>query len=167
MQFGLLTGKFTSDTVFSSDDHRSFRFNREILHESINALEELKWPLCKQYGIIKTSLPLSYILSYDSVSTVIPHQNGSACYWQYCLIVQIKKGDVELITKAFDTQFATVVNKGKAGMRLMERVGGITISTVHKNNTCKFQSRLTWRQMLLWHSRFSCLSPPFQLFLQL
>jgi len=111
LQFGLLTGKFTSDTVFSSDDHRSFRFTREILQESIIALEELIWPLCEQYGINKTSLALSYILSFDSVSTVIPGiRTAQHAIDNTTGIVQLKKEDVELISKAFDTHFATVVN---------------------------------------------------------
>ncbi|MCW3093163.1 MAG: aldo/keto reductase [Ferruginibacter sp.] len=72
LQFGLLTGNITEQTAFNSDDHRSFRFNKEILTSSLAALEKLIWPLCQELGISKTSLALSYILSYDAISTVIP-----------------------------------------------------------------------------------------------
>lgn len=110
LQFGLLTGKFTSDSVFSSDDHRSFRFNKEILRESIIALEQLIWPLCEQYGINKTSLALSYILSYEAVSTVIPGiRTAQHSIDNTTDIIQLKKDDVEIINKAFDTHFAVVV----------------------------------------------------------
>ncbi len=111
LQFGLLTGKFTSDSVFSSDDHRSFRFNKEILRESIIALEQLIWPLCEQYGINKTSLALSYILSHEAVSTVIPGiRTAQHAIDNTSGIIQLKKEDLEIINKAFDTHFAEVVD---------------------------------------------------------
>jgi len=72
LQFGLLTGKFSLDANFAADDHRSFRFNKEILSGSLKILEDSIWPLCNKYNISKISLALSYILSYDAISTVIP-----------------------------------------------------------------------------------------------
>ncbi|MEP7109375.1 MAG: aldo/keto reductase [Ferruginibacter sp.] len=117
LQFGLLTGKFTGDSIFTADDHRSFRFNKEILTDSLTALEQLIWPLCQKYDINKTSLALSYILSYDAVSTVIPGiRTARHAIENTSGIKPLAKNDVELIEGAFQTHFAAVVN-------LMEQQG--------------------------------------------
>ncbi len=111
LQFGLLTGKFTGNEIFSPDDHRSFRFNKKILVDALAALEQLIWPLCQNYGISKTSLALSYILSYDAVSTVIPGiRTAQHAIDNTTGIIQLTKDDLALIEKAFITHFAAVVN---------------------------------------------------------
>ncbi|MEO5947971.1 MAG: aldo/keto reductase [Chitinophagaceae bacterium] len=71
LQFGLLTGKFDEGVSFPDNDHRKKRVTKEVI-EKMN--EELKpvWDLCKKYSCTKTQLALSYILSYEAVSTVIP-----------------------------------------------------------------------------------------------
>jgi aryl-alcohol dehydrogenase-like predicted oxidoreductase len=117
LQFGLLTGKFSVTANFSSDDHRSFRFNEDILKNAIKILEEKIWPLCNKYNINKTSLALSYILSYDTVSTVIPGIRTA----QHALdnttgIKKLVPEDVALIENIFSTDFTAVVN-------LMEKLG--------------------------------------------
>src|SRR6266480_3002507 len=71
LQFGLLTGKFDRGASFSANDHRKNRLTGQVIETTNNALEPV-WQLCKKYGINKTSLALSYVLSYDEVSTVIP-----------------------------------------------------------------------------------------------
>jgi aryl-alcohol dehydrogenase-like predicted oxidoreductase len=71
LQFGLLSGKFTLQSTFTSDDHRSFRLTPSILRESLHALEEL-WPLADRLKLSKTAFSLSYVTSYDEVSTTIP-----------------------------------------------------------------------------------------------
>lgn len=71
LQFGLLTGKFTKDSRFDVNDHRHFRLKPEILASSLDALEEV-WPLTEKYGISKTELSMSFILSFEAISTVIP-----------------------------------------------------------------------------------------------
>lgn len=117
LQFGLLTGKFSLDKNFTPDDHRSFRFNKEILNGSLSLLEDKIWPLCNKYNISKTSLALSYILSYQSVSTVIPGIRTA----QHAVdnskdLVQLAPEDVLLIENTFTTGFADIVN-------LMEKQG--------------------------------------------
>lgn len=72
LQFGLLTGKFSSQTTFEKDDHRSFRLSPEIIEKSLQLLSEKVWPIAQKEGLSKTSLALSYILSYPQISTVIP-----------------------------------------------------------------------------------------------
>jgi len=111
LQFGLLTGKFTRDAIFTPDDHRSFRFNKDILVDSLFALEKLIWPLCQKYGISKTSLALSYILSYEAVSTVIPGiRTPRHAIDNTTNIILLDKADLTLIEQAFDSQFAAVVD---------------------------------------------------------
>ena len=71
LQFGLLTGKFDKEVSFSANDHRKNRLTPEIISSSNNALQPV-WGLCEKYGVNKTQLALSYILSYPEVSTIIP-----------------------------------------------------------------------------------------------
>ena len=72
LQFGLLTGKFSSSASFENTDHRSFRLTEEILESSLNMLHKNVWPAGEKEGLSKTSLALSYILSFPEISTVIP-----------------------------------------------------------------------------------------------
>ena len=117
LQFGLLTGKFNSDKNFTADDHRSFRFNKEILNGSLKILEETIWPLCNKYNISKTALALSYILSYQAVSTVIPGiRTAQHAVDNTTDIVQLASEDVLLIEQAFKNGFAEIVD-------LMEKQG--------------------------------------------
>lgn len=71
LQFGLLTGKFDTNTKFAASDHRHNRLTPNVIDQSLKAIEPL-WELCNKYQITKTQLTLSYILSYSEVSTVIP-----------------------------------------------------------------------------------------------
>lgn len=72
LQFGLLTGKFSSQTSFAKDDHRSFRLTPEIIQKTTNLLEEKVWPVGMSDELNATQLALSYILSYSEISTIIP-----------------------------------------------------------------------------------------------
>ena len=71
LQFGLLTGKFSSSSAFPVNDHRHNRLTREVISNSNEALKPV-WELCKKYDVTKTQLALSYVLSYPGVSTIIP-----------------------------------------------------------------------------------------------
>lgn len=117
LQFGLLTGKFTLDANFANDDHRSFRFNKEILAGSLKILQEKIWPLCHQYNISKTSLALSYILSYNSVSTVIPGiRTAQHAIDNTTGIVKLSAADRTMVENVFTNHFVEIVN-------LMEKQG--------------------------------------------
>jgi aryl-alcohol dehydrogenase-like predicted oxidoreductase len=117
LQFGLLTGKFDYKSNFTTDDHRSFRFNKEILENALNILNEKIWPLCDKYKISKTALALSFILSYKNISTVIPGIRTP----QHVLdntsgIIELEQEDKAAIEMAFTTDFAKVT-------ALMEKQG--------------------------------------------
>lgn len=77
---GLLTGRYTKDTVFGKDDHRSYNRNGEVFDKGetfsgvdydlgLKAVEELK----KLFGT-EDLIPyaLRWILMHDAVSAVIP-----------------------------------------------------------------------------------------------
>lgn len=70
-QFGLLTGKMNTDSVFPTNDHRHKRLTKDIIGTTLHVLDPV-WQLCEKYNCDKTQLALSYILSYPEVSTVIP-----------------------------------------------------------------------------------------------
>ena len=78
---GLLSGKYTRDTAFAADDHRSFNRSGEAFdvgetfagvpfEVGLDAVEELR-PLVPE-GATLAQLALRWILMHDAVSTVIP-----------------------------------------------------------------------------------------------
>jgi len=78
---GLLTGKFTRDSTFASDDHRAFNRHGEEFDMGetfsgvdydlgLEVVEELR-PLVPP-GATLAQLALRWILTFDAVSTVIP-----------------------------------------------------------------------------------------------
>jgi aryl-alcohol dehydrogenase-like predicted oxidoreductase len=71
LQFGLLTGKFDKPIAFADNDHRKNRLTADVIDASNAALQPV-WELCEKYNCSRTQLSLSYLLSYDEVSTIIP-----------------------------------------------------------------------------------------------
>jgi aryl-alcohol dehydrogenase-like predicted oxidoreductase len=78
---GLLSGKYTRDTTFAADDHRSFNRHGEMFdvgetfagvpfEVGLDAVEELR-PLVPETATL-AQLALRWILMHDAVSTVIP-----------------------------------------------------------------------------------------------
>ncbi|MDH5381603.1 MAG: aldo/keto reductase [Cyclobacteriaceae bacterium] len=109
LQFGLLTGKFDENSTFEKDDHRSFRLTNEILTQSLRGLGEV-WPLTEKYGINKTSLALSHILSYPEVSTVIPGiKTPEQAIANTTDIIQLDKADLKMIEGLYEKRFDPVV----------------------------------------------------------
>jgi len=71
LQFGLLTGKFDKEFYFEKNDHRQKRITADIV-SAANAVLSPVWDLCEKYGCTKTQMAMSYVLSHDEVSVVIP-----------------------------------------------------------------------------------------------
>jgi aryl-alcohol dehydrogenase-like predicted oxidoreductase len=71
LQFGLLTGKFDHELSFSDTDHRKKRVTRELVEATNRELAPV-WDLCNKYNCTKAQLSMSYLLSFDEVSVVIP-----------------------------------------------------------------------------------------------
>ncbi|MBY0476939.1 MAG: aldo/keto reductase [Chitinophagaceae bacterium] len=99
LQFGLLTGKFDEQVSFSENDHRKNRLTKDVINETLLATEPV-WELCSKYNCTKTQLALSYILSYDEVSVIIP---GIRTPEQVKLntngLFELEKADQQLIEK--------------------------------------------------------------------
>jgi aryl-alcohol dehydrogenase-like predicted oxidoreductase len=110
LQFGLLTGKFLPTTTFEINDHRRNRLTPDVIQRTTEVLQPI-WALCEKYKCTKTNLALSYILSYDEVSTVIPgirtvqhvtdNTNG---------LIQLELKDVQLIESFGHTAFADLMH---------------------------------------------------------
>jgi len=104
LQFGLLTGKFDSNSSFEKSDHRSFRLTKEIISTSNKALEKI-WKLADEYNISKTTLSLSYILNYPEVSTIIPGiKTPLQAIENSRTFIQLKNVDMNLIRKIYDDE---------------------------------------------------------------
>jgi aryl-alcohol dehydrogenase-like predicted oxidoreductase len=71
LQFGLLTGKFTSETRFDAGDHRSMRLPPHLIEKG-NELVRLFSPVAQNLGVTLGSLALKFVLAHEGVSTVIP-----------------------------------------------------------------------------------------------
>lgn len=101
LHFGLLTGKYTSESEFPENDHRSFRLNKAILKELEPHLNFF-WKYCEVYEISKTELALSFPLSYPEVSTVIPGIKTPEQAAQNCgKIVRLNSEDILAIEDYF------------------------------------------------------------------
>jgi aryl-alcohol dehydrogenase-like predicted oxidoreductase len=117
LQFGLLTGKFADEEKFSKDDHRNFRLTKEIITKSNSILNRKVWGLCDKYNISKTSLALSFILSFDSVSTVIPGiRTPQHSVHNTTNIVRLDKHDLDYLSEIYNSDWKEVVD-------LMEKQG--------------------------------------------
>jgi aryl-alcohol dehydrogenase-like predicted oxidoreductase len=68
---GLLEGKFTLETTFDANDHRSFR-KREWLVDGLKKLEQLKF-LTEGRDATIGQMALRYCLAQRTVSTVLPN----------------------------------------------------------------------------------------------
>lgn len=97
LQFGMLTGKFDEECEFPENDHRKKRLTNIVIETANKALNPV-WDLCKKYEISKTQLALSYILSYQEVSTVIPGIRTAAHAQSNTLgLIQLEKEDILMI----------------------------------------------------------------------
>lgn len=109
LQFGLLTGKFDADSIFTANDHRRNRLTKDII---LNSNEMLKpvWELCKKYGVTKTQLALSYVLSYDEVATIIPGIRTEEHVKQNTTgLIKLKVDDIQMIEELGKTGFVSLM----------------------------------------------------------
>jgi len=67
---GFLTGKFKKGHAFAADDHRS-RMTRDEIDAQIENVERLR-PIAERRGQTMAQLALSWILSHEQVSVIIP-----------------------------------------------------------------------------------------------
>ena len=67
---GFLTGKFKKGHTFAADDHRS-GMSREEIDSRVETVERLR-PIAERRGQTMAQLALSWILSHEEVSVIIP-----------------------------------------------------------------------------------------------
>jgi len=109
LQFGLLTGKFTKETTFGANDHRSFRLTPELMRMSLDSLEYI-WEIVDRYKVPKTVFAISYVMNYPGVSTAIAGIKSEAQAEENLKeIIEISKEDIALIEDYFETTFSKVV----------------------------------------------------------
>lgn len=109
LQFGLLTGKFDDELSFPENDHRKNRLTKEVVQKSNEALRPA-WQLCQKYGITKTQLALSYILSYPEVSTVIPGiRTAAQAASNTTGIIKLDEADIAFIEHLGSTDFVPIL----------------------------------------------------------
>ncbi len=110
LQFGLLTGKYSRETRFPSDDHRSMRLRPEVLSPALDGLEEL-WPLAEKYKVSKTELSISFAASFAQVSSVIPGiRTPEQAEADTAGIVQLSAEDMEFIRDLYRRRLSVVVD---------------------------------------------------------
>lgn len=111
LQFGLLTGKFDQGVSFPDNDHRKNRLTPHIIDSANTVLKPL-WDLCEKYGVNKTQLALSYILSYKEVSTIIPGIRTAAHAEQNTNgLVRLAKEDQAIIEQLGATDFMPLMQQ--------------------------------------------------------
>lgn len=111
LQFGLLTGKFSKEKKFEQNDHRYFRLPPEFLSELLESLDDV-WKIQEKYKINKTSFALSFVLSVDGISTVIPGiKTPEQAELNTNDIIKIDKEDISIIHKMFESRFNKLVDK--------------------------------------------------------
>ena len=111
LQFGLLTGRFDRKTRFDKDDHRATRLNPEVLELAEEYLLPL-WDLAAKYETTPGNLALSFILSFQQVSTVIPgirneeqvHQNTSD-------LIVINESDIQYLKNLYVEKLSNLLEE--------------------------------------------------------
>jgi len=68
---GMLEGKYTLDTKFDADDHRSHR-PRAWLVEGIQQIDQLK-PICDERGVTIGQLALLWLYAHPSILSALPN----------------------------------------------------------------------------------------------
>ena len=114
LQFGMLTGKFDADVQFSDNDHRKKRLTPQLITNVLEVTAPV-WELCNKYNCSKTQLALSFLLSYEGVSTIIP---GIRTPEQVLLntdgLFQLQSADRQLIELLGNTAFAPLLQQLRA-----------------------------------------------------
>ena len=116
LQFGLLTGKFSSNASFAKDDHRSFRLTPDIIEKTRQLVQEKVTPLGQEEGLNTTQMALSYILSFPEISTIIPGIRTSE------QVHQNTEGS-KLLTDANKEKLKALAIEWEAIVQLMEKQG--------------------------------------------
>jgi aryl-alcohol dehydrogenase-like predicted oxidoreductase len=111
LQFGLLTGKFNSNTKFEENDHRNFRLPSNILLEAVNKLQPF-FDLEKKYKVPKSVLALSFIMSHTEISTAIPGIKTEAQAEENTSdLIKFHQSDIEFLHDYFKGHLLRIVDE--------------------------------------------------------
>jgi aryl-alcohol dehydrogenase-like predicted oxidoreductase len=115
LQFGLLTGKFNMDTVFPSNDHRSFRLPPERLKNGLVQVAKVDH-IVRKYNITMTEFALKFALSHPAVSTIIPGIRTPEQAANDCRAAEgkrLEQEDVERIRSLYRSDFRDYIQAVK------------------------------------------------------
>ncbi len=108
-QFGLLTGKYTVNSSFEENDHRSFRLKKSILLRILPELDPF-FEMSRAYGVPPATLALSFILNIPGVSTVIPGiKNTEQARANTPDMCSITEKDLKVLKKLYIRKFDTLL----------------------------------------------------------
>jgi aryl-alcohol dehydrogenase-like predicted oxidoreductase len=116
LQFGLLTGKFDNGVKFQTGDHRSFRLTPEVIEKSRQLLQAKVWPKADELNLSKTAMAMSYILSHQEVSVVIP---GIRNVTQ----VQENTADLRVLNSGLTNELDDLKGEWSSVVEMMEKLG--------------------------------------------
>lgn len=104
---GLLEGKYTKDTTFDANDHRSFR-DREWLVKGLQKVEKLDF-LAK--GMTLGQAAIKWLLAEPSIATVLPNIYGDAQLEEFAAasdLPDLSAQDVARVNDLYDRDFDLV-----------------------------------------------------------
>lgn len=115
LQFGLLTGKITAETTFSTNDHRSFRLSSQIIEKSLQGLKTV-WEIAKNKNVTNTAIAMSFCAQTRGISTIITGIKTPQQAEINSTIVTLSDAEMSIIYDAYEKHFANIVS-------LMEKQG--------------------------------------------
>jgi len=95
---GVLTGKFTKDTTFASDDFRSSYFQGDRLARAVAHAEEIRHDL-EDSGYSMAQAAIKFVLAHPAVSTVIPGIRNVAQAEANCGVSELPPMSAPLLMK--------------------------------------------------------------------
>lgn len=95
---GVLTGKFTADTKFASDDFRAHYFAGDRLARAVSHAEEVRKDLAGT-GYTMPQAALKFVLAHPAVSTVIPGIRNVAQAEANCRVSELPPVPGDLLLK--------------------------------------------------------------------
>ena len=106
---GMLEGKYTLDTKFDENDHRSHR-PRAWLVEGLQKVDRLK-PLCDARGVTLGQLALLWLYAHRSVLSALPNIYGSEQIEEFAAASDhppLTDAEMESIQKMYSRNFDVI-----------------------------------------------------------
>lgn len=115
LHFGLLSGKFSREKTFPKNDHRSNRLNPELLNLSLDKLDRV-FELAEKRKMEKYYLAMSFILSHQGVSSVIPGiRNETQAIANVKEFSQLSDEDIEFLHHYYNSDLELLMEAYRKG----------------------------------------------------